>query len=421
MNVCKKIAYIFLCGLVCAGLLMWEKSYFADFTVQTGAFSAECLLSIEKSPTHAERKEITYDELLYYILRSDFNIKKTIESLENDTSFHFDRLVKNWSTFSSSDKIRWFKKHTHLYGADRKNYTLQLYIDKGEVIDAAFLEQKGSLLLKALVENTIDTLHVTHPYDSVTVLNNKILYPPPATLTRLGVIKKYGIIGFGQGIILAAMVMLWYRIIQGKRDGFIPNEHLLLLKQVFIKKSMPIFLCGILCAGLLVSVQSVITEFSVRKGSGEADYIIVMDETINQSLKVPRDIYKDLRGTYYNNNHLEAFIKTLRETNSFSVEKMILNWEKLNQEEQKKWLRNHIGISARGGSITCLYFYIKDSEIKDSQYFEQNIYRFMDLFINFTVDKFAYPRPDMVQVASKSLVMPENIKVEPNPALLQDG
>ena len=287
------------------------------------------------------------------------------------------------------------------------------------MIDAAFLEQNGPQLLEAMVENTISTLHLTHPYARVTVLNNKILYPPPATFTRAGVIKKYGMIGFGLGMIWAVMVMFWYHIVQGKKEDIFYNEHLLLLQQVFLKKIMAIFLCGILCAGLLVSVKAVITDFSVRKGSGEADYMIVVDEHINQNLKTPRNFYEDLHGIYY--NHLEELLTKLRDLHSFNMEKMVQNWGRLNQKEREKWLQQHIGISHRGGSIIYLYFYIKDSEIKDRKYFEQNISRFMDGFVNLTIDKFTYSRPDMVHVASKSVVVPESIKVKPNPALFQYG
>ena len=188
---------VFLAGVLCACLLLAEKAFFTDIQLQSGAFLTETVIAI------APKQSVAYQS----VMESEGNLQRIKNTLEHSETFDFAKLVRNWRQLSESEKIRWLRQHSRLFINNGEVYTLVFYMNKDEVTDVAFLEKQGHFLTNTITQETLQTIKLLKPEVHVSVLNTRLLYPKEPVFTKYTVLKKYGIIGFGLGGILAVAVI----------------------------------------------------------------------------------------------------------------------------------------------------------------------------------------------------------------------
>ncbi len=200
----KKIGYILLCGIICAGLLLIEKAFFTDFHVQTGNFKAEIVLSVHEDPKAASAKQvINYPALIH----GNVNIGAVIKELEKMPHFDFTKMVYNWKRLNDQDKIKWLQDHTGVY-PNGNVYTVVFSLDKKELIDLEFLKQNANRIIKTFTDYNVDCIQKAKPNTVVTVIGTQLLYPKEVDVKKRDTLFKYGIIGFILGAVLASLVVM---------------------------------------------------------------------------------------------------------------------------------------------------------------------------------------------------------------------
>ncbi len=202
--VTKKIGYILLCGIICAGLLLIEKAFFTDFHVQTGTFMAETVMVVQEDPKGiASKQKINYPALI----RGVVNVGAVIKELEEQHRFDFTKMVYNWERLSDLAKIKWVQTHTMVY-PNGNIYTFVFCLNKKELIDLEFLQQNVNLFLNIFIKNSVAYIQKAKPKTAVTLIGTQLLYPKEVDVKKSDTLFKYGIIGFVLGAVLASLVVI---------------------------------------------------------------------------------------------------------------------------------------------------------------------------------------------------------------------
>ncbi len=210
----KKMGYIVLCGVVCAGLLVIEKAFFTDFHVQTGSFLAETVMAVHEDPKSAAAKQkINYTTLIYW----NVNLNAVIKELEQTHHFDFTKLVYNWERLNDQAKIKWMQAHIRVY-PNGNVYTVVFFLNKKELLDLTFLQQNAGRFMNVFTKHNIACIQKAKPNNGVNLIGTQMLFPKEVDVKKSNTLIKYGSIGFVLGTVLASILVL-VRGLWGQQHG----------------------------------------------------------------------------------------------------------------------------------------------------------------------------------------------------------
>ena len=204
--VLKKLGFIMLCGLVCAGLLVLEKAYFTKFSIQAGGpVTGEYIVSVaDPKDRTTPKKQLNYPAVMH----SDANLADFIKSLETENRFAFAKLHPNWNRLTDIQKRQWLRQHVRIYNYQGNNFRILLSLNQKEVYDLAFLQKYSGLFMDTFMQQTNRTVKKIKPGVAIKVVKQNFAFPNELPLDRNDILVKYGIIGFVLGILLAGLAVI---------------------------------------------------------------------------------------------------------------------------------------------------------------------------------------------------------------------
>ena len=202
----KKLSFIILCGLVCAGLLVTEKAFFTKFVIQAdGPVTGEYIVSVVNPKERTNpKKQLNYPALMH----SDANLTDFIALLDKERQFTFAKLNPNWDRLTDIQQRQWLRQQVRIQNYKGNNFRILYNLKQTEVYDLAFLEKNSRLFMDSFIQQTNRTVKKIKPGAVIKVVSRNFSYPKELPLDRNDILVKYGIIGFVLGILLAGLVVI---------------------------------------------------------------------------------------------------------------------------------------------------------------------------------------------------------------------
>lgn len=199
----KRIGWIFLVGIICSGVLVFEKARNSDFMVESGDFSITSLTIISDSDKNLNPNfEFNYGK----VLETDTNLSGFLERTEKNNSFAYERIYGNWETLVGLQKVRWLRSHFKTFNAHGGVIEFAFLIKENEPKDVDYLKENASRFMQEFIKQSEQTIKLVRPDVSIRIVNETVVVPEYKQLSKKEVLTKYGIIGFVLGVIIAALI-----------------------------------------------------------------------------------------------------------------------------------------------------------------------------------------------------------------------
>ena len=198
------------------------------------------------------------------------------------------------------------------------------------------------------------------------------------------------------------------------------DERFVFIKNAVLKKLGRIVLCGLVCAGLLVTEKAFFTKFVIEAGGPVTGEYIV--SVVNPKDRTNPKKQLNYPALMHSDANLADFIKLLDKERHFEFVKLYPNWNRLTDVQQKRWLRQHVRIQNYQGNNFRIVYNLAQTEVYDLAFLQKNSSVFMDSFIqqtNRTVKKIK-PGP-VIKVVSRNFSYPKELPLDRNDILLKYG
>ena len=186
---------IILCGLICAGLMVYEKKN-SDYVLQTG-------------------DTWVVDAVKLYGFAEDFKLEKFITSYvflsvflsETQVKYDYTKYAADWNKFSELEKYEWLKKHIFISNFGKGIYEITFFAGKNDLKNHEYFTSSAENLISELIRIANNKIvefdsgvkiHLVHTFkmrtDSIKMEENQVE-------------KKYALTGFVLGVILSACIL----------------------------------------------------------------------------------------------------------------------------------------------------------------------------------------------------------------------
>lgn len=206
-SIIKKWYVIFLCALLGAGGLYFEKSRVVPTVPQTGDLTYIRVVKFEQIPTETlmgTSTEIRMNALV--------NAWPNLSSLTTrmDDNVEMQKLNPKWTDLSQSQKFKWLTGHFRVNWIGPGMYELIFQMKKNEAKDADYIKANHENLIGEYENYFKESAGIVTNDTSLTIVKNFELIEEAGIPTAPQVEKKYGGIGFVLGALVGiVIVMVW--------------------------------------------------------------------------------------------------------------------------------------------------------------------------------------------------------------------
>lgn len=206
-SIIKKWYVIFLCALLGAGGLYFEKKQVVPAIPQTGDMTYIRVVKFEQIPTETlmgTSTEIRMNALV--------NAWPNLSSLTTrmDNHVEMQKLNPKWTDLAQSQKFKWLTGHFRVNWIGPGMYELIFSMKKNEAKDADYIKANHENLIGEYEDYFKESAGIVTNDTSLTIVKNFELIEEASIPTAPQVEKKYGIIGFVLGALVGVViVMVW--------------------------------------------------------------------------------------------------------------------------------------------------------------------------------------------------------------------
>lgn len=206
-SIIKKWYVIFLCALLGAGGLYFEKSRVVPTVPQTGDLTYIRVVKFEQIPTETlmgTSTEIRMNALV--------NAWPNLSSLTTrmDDNVEMQKLNPKWTDLAQSQKFKWLTGHFRVNWIGPGMYELIFQMKKNEAKDADYIKANHENLIGEYENYFKESAGIVTNDTSLTIVKNFELIEEAGIPTAPQVEKKYGGIGFVLGALVGiVIVMVW--------------------------------------------------------------------------------------------------------------------------------------------------------------------------------------------------------------------
>lgn len=206
-SIIKKWYVIFLCALLGAGGLYFEKKQVVPAIPQTGDMTYIRVVKFEQIPTETlmgTSTEIRMNALV--------NAWPNLSSLTTrmDNHVEMQKLYPKWTDLAQSQKFKWLTGHFRVNWIGPGMYELIFQMKKNEAKDADYIKANHENLIGEYEDYFKESAGIVTNDTSLTIVKNFELIEEASIPTAPQVEKKYGVIGFVLGALVGVViVMVW--------------------------------------------------------------------------------------------------------------------------------------------------------------------------------------------------------------------
>ncbi len=200
----KKWYIIFICVIICAGMLILEKNVLAPVTPKTGEMIFTQVIKFSPPITTYKDRNSIKDATMYTIHMWS-NMQKFIDSTEND--FDYEKFCKDWYKKDYKQKFGWVNSHINMIYVGNDIYEIIFNFSSKDAKDSDYILQNKDGYLRAYKQYVKNALSVTMGnYELETIDKYEYLEPlkVPGKI-ELGI--KYIVIGSMLGLIVGIILV----------------------------------------------------------------------------------------------------------------------------------------------------------------------------------------------------------------------
>lgn len=206
-SIIKKWYVIFLCALLGAGGLYFEKKQVVPAIPQTGDMTYIRVVKFEQIPTETlmgTSTEIRMNALV--------NAWPNLSSLTTrmDDNVEMQKLNPKWTDLAQSQKFKWLTGHFRVNWIGPGMYELILSMKKNEAKDADYIKANHENLIGEYEDYFKESARMVTNDTNLTTVKKFELIEESGMPTVPQIEKKYAIIGFVLGALVGiVIVMVW--------------------------------------------------------------------------------------------------------------------------------------------------------------------------------------------------------------------
>ena len=206
-SIIKKWYVIFLCALLGAGGLYFEKKQVVPAIPQTGDMTYIRVVKFEQIPTETlmgTSTEIRMNALV--------NAWPNLSSLTTrmDNHVEMQKLNPKWTDLAQSQKFKWLTGHFRVNWIGPGMYELIFQMKKDEAKDAEYIKTNHEKLMGEYEDYFRESAGMVTNDTSLTTVKNFELIDEVGMPTTQQIEKKYAVIGFVLGALVGVViVMVW--------------------------------------------------------------------------------------------------------------------------------------------------------------------------------------------------------------------
>lgn len=206
-SIIKKWYVIFLCALLGAGGLYFEKKQVVPAIPQTGDMTYIRVVKFEQIPTETlmgTSTEIRMNALV--------NAWPNLSSLTTrmDDNVEMQKLNPKWTDFAQSQKFKWLTGHFRVNWIGPGMYELIFSMKKNEAKDADYIKANHENLIGEYEDYFKESARMVTNDTNLTTVKKFELIEESGMPTVPQIEKKYAIIGFVLGALVGiVIVMVW--------------------------------------------------------------------------------------------------------------------------------------------------------------------------------------------------------------------
>ena len=204
-SIIKKWYVIFLCALLGAGGLYFEKSLVVPAVPQTGDLTYIRVVKFEQIPTETlmgTSTEIRMNDLV--------NAWSNLSSLTSrmDNHVEMQKLYPKWTDLAQSQKFKWLAGHFRVNWIGPGIYELIFQMKKDEVKDAEYIKTNHEKLIEEYENYFREAAGMVTNDTSLTTVKNFELVDEVGMPTAQQIEKKYTVIGFVLGALIGVVIVM---------------------------------------------------------------------------------------------------------------------------------------------------------------------------------------------------------------------
>lgn len=204
-SIIKKWYVIFLCALLGAGGLYFEKSLVVPAVPQTGDLTYIRVVKFEQIPTETlmgTSTEIRMNDLV--------NAWSNLSSLTTrmDNHVEMQKLYPKWTDLAQSQKFKWLAGHFRVNWIGPGIYELIFQMKKDEVKDAEYIKTNHEKLIEEYENYFREAAGMVTNDTSLTTVKNFELVDEVGMPTAQQIEKKYTVIGFVLGALIGVVIVM---------------------------------------------------------------------------------------------------------------------------------------------------------------------------------------------------------------------
>jgi len=204
-NVFKKWWLILLTGLIISVGLVYEKVITTNYVIKSGDVWFTKIICIENFDllTH-------YDEVEKFKYPSYMKNFRTINTFINDTeaTFDYEKFCLNWNQKSKLQRYKWIQDHFIINDFGGGIYEVCFFLGNNEPKELDYVLQNGSRYLERYYSSSKTDLKKLDNDIIFKELSNFEVLPQEKKIVKDDIIKKYALIGFILGILVATLVVV---------------------------------------------------------------------------------------------------------------------------------------------------------------------------------------------------------------------
>ncbi len=203
-NVFKKWILILLTGLIISVGLVYEKAITTNYVIKTGDVWFTKIVSIENFKLLSQ-----YDEGGKFKYPSYMKNYKTINTFLDDTEKEFDykKFCLSWDTKSELERYKWVQNHFIINDFGGGIYELCFRLRNHETKELDYVLKNGSRYLEKYFVSSKKELEKLDEGMRFKELSKFEVVPQEKVINKNDIIKKYGLLGFVLGVLVATLVV----------------------------------------------------------------------------------------------------------------------------------------------------------------------------------------------------------------------
>ena len=205
INVLKKWWIILLTGLIISAGLVYEKAIITNYVIKSGEVWYTKIISIENfgSLTH-------YDDEKKFKSPSYMTNYKTINNFIKNTEEEFDykQFCLNWDNKSETERYKWVQRHFIINDFGGGIYELCFRLGNNEPKELDYVLKNGRRYLKKYFNYSKAELEKIDKDIRFKELSKFEVVPQEKVINKNYIIKKYALIGFVLGVLVATFVVV---------------------------------------------------------------------------------------------------------------------------------------------------------------------------------------------------------------------